>query len=82
MLAWTHIEKTVWQSLGNVLHPDTLIACFFLPQKWVRPAPETDEARDASSHPGECMDFNEADPLLLVENVSQTVVAPRRRGVA
>lgn len=25
------------------------------------------------------MDFNEADPLLLVENVSQTVVAPRRR---
>ena len=53
----------------------------FLPQKWVRPAPETDEARDASSHPGECMDFNEADPLLLVENVSQTVVAPRRRGV-
>ena len=53
----------------------------FLPQKWVRPAPETGEARDASSHPGECMDFNEADPLLLVENVSQTVVAPRRRGV-
>lgn len=61
----------------------TLLMLLYAPlhvQRWIRPAPEgpTETSQHDEERAGECMDYNEADPLLLVENVSQAVVAPRR----
>lgn len=48
-----------------------------LMQKWIRPAPSADKVQDRTPGLGTGVDFNEADPLLVVDNLYQSAAMPR-----